>query len=64
MKSVVKTAVIAALVCLSLPALAGVSLNGVRVGAKDSAAVAKIYQAAFGMQEVQRIQTPQMLEIM
>ena len=64
MKSVVKTAVIAALVCLSLPALAGVSLNGVRVGAKDSAAVAKFYQAAFGMQEVQRIQTPQMLEIM
>ena len=43
MKSVVKTAVIAALVCLSLPALAGVSLNGVRVGAKDSAAVAKFY---------------------
>jgi len=64
MKSIIKTAAIAALACLSLPALADVSLNGVRVGAKDSAAIAKFYQAAFGMQEVQRIQTPQMLEIM
>ena len=64
MKSVLKSAAIAALACLSLPAVAGVSLNGVRVGAKDVVAVAKFYQGAFGMQEVQRIQTPQMLEIM
>ena len=54
----------AALAMIAAPALAGVSLNGVRVGAKDPAAVARFYQAAFGMQEVQRIQTPQMLEIM
>jgi predicted enzyme related to lactoylglutathione lyase len=54
----------AALALIAAPALAGVSLNGVRVGAKDPAAVANFYQTAFGMQEVQRIQTPQMLEIM
>jgi predicted enzyme related to lactoylglutathione lyase len=61
MKSFLK---IVALMALAAPALAQVSLNGVRVGAKDPAAVAKFYQAAFGMQEVQRIQNPQMLEIM
>ena len=54
----------AALAIIAVPALAGVSLNGVRVGALDPAAVANFYEAAFGMQEVQRIQTPQMLEIM
>ena len=43
---------------------ADVSLNGVRVAAKDVASVAKFYQTAFGMQEVQRIQNPQMLEVM
>jgi predicted enzyme related to lactoylglutathione lyase len=35
-----------------------VTLNSVRVGAKDSVAVAKFYQAAFGMQEVNRIDSP------
>jgi catechol 2,3-dioxygenase-like lactoylglutathione lyase family enzyme len=35
--------------------VAGVSLNGVRVGASDPAVVASFYRAAFGMQEVQRI---------
>lgn len=55
---------IAALAIIAVPALAGVALNGVRVGAADPAAVAHFYEAAFGMQEVQRIQTPQMLEIM
>jgi predicted enzyme related to lactoylglutathione lyase len=43
---------------------AGVSLNGVRIGAKDVAALAQFYRQAFGMHEVQRIQTPQFLEIM
>lgn len=42
----------------------GTTLNGVRIGAKDVAALAKFYQSAFGMHEVQRIQTPQFLEIM
>jgi predicted enzyme related to lactoylglutathione lyase len=37
---------------------AQVSLNSVRIGAKDSVAVAKFYQSAFGMHEVNRIDTP------
>jgi predicted enzyme related to lactoylglutathione lyase len=52
----------ATLLCLT--ATAGTTLNGVRVGAKDVAQLAKFYQAVFGMHEVQRIQTPQFLEIM
>ncbi|MEO8307746.1 MAG: VOC family protein [Pseudomonadota bacterium] len=48
----------------AVAATAGVSLNGVRIGAKDPAAVAKFYKAAFGMQEVQRIEQPTMLELM
>ena len=34
---------------------AQVTLNSVRVGAKDTVALAKFYQTAFGMQEVNRI---------
>lgn len=41
-----------------------ITLNGVRIGARDVAALATFYQRAFGMHEVQRIQTPQFLEIM
>jgi predicted enzyme related to lactoylglutathione lyase len=37
-------------------AQAQVTLNSVRIGAKDSPALAKFYQEAFGMQEVNRIQ--------
>ncbi len=51
------TAISAALLLASV-AHAQVSLNSVRVGAKDTAAVAKFYQAAFGMQEVNRIEAP------
>jgi predicted enzyme related to lactoylglutathione lyase len=36
-------------------AYAQVTLNSVRIGAKDSPALAKFYQTAFGMQEVNRI---------
>jgi len=61
MKQLVKFAVLA---LAALPAFADVSLNGARVGAKDPAAVAKFYMAAFGMQEVQRITNPGSLEIM
>jgi predicted enzyme related to lactoylglutathione lyase len=43
---------------------AGTTLNGARIGAKDVAALAKFYQTAFGMQEVQRITMPNMLEVM
>jgi predicted enzyme related to lactoylglutathione lyase len=49
---------------LAAAPVSGVTLNGVRIGARDVAALAKFYQAAFGMHEVQRIQTPQFLEIM
>jgi predicted enzyme related to lactoylglutathione lyase len=45
-------------------AAGGVSLNGVRIGAKDVPALEKFYQAAFGMHEVQRIQTPEFIEVM
>lgn len=40
---------------LSAALHAQVSLNSVRVGAKDTPALAKFYQAAFGMQETNRI---------
>jgi predicted enzyme related to lactoylglutathione lyase len=43
---------------------AAVTLNSVRIGAKDVVALEKFYKTAFGMQEVQRIATPTMLEVM
>jgi len=43
-------------VCVS--AHAQVTLNSVRVGAKDTVALAKFYESAFGMQEVNRIDVP------
>ena len=52
------------IVAMSAAMAAGITLNGIRVGAKDVVALAKFYQSAFGMFEVQRIQNPQMLEIM
>jgi predicted enzyme related to lactoylglutathione lyase len=39
-------------------AQAQVSLNSVRIAAKDTVAVAKFYESAFGMQEVNRIDAP------
>jgi predicted enzyme related to lactoylglutathione lyase len=36
-------------------AYAQVTLNSVRIGAKDTPALAKFYQTAFGMQEVNRL---------
>ena len=39
-------------------AYAQVSLDSVRIEAKDTVALAKFYHAAFGMQEVNRIQNP------
>ena len=49
---------ISATLLLASAAHAQVTLNSVRIGAKDSVALAKFYQAAFGMQEVNRIDTP------
>jgi predicted enzyme related to lactoylglutathione lyase len=43
---------------LAPAAHAQVSLDSVRVAAKDTIALAKFYQAAFGMQEVNRIENP------
>jgi predicted enzyme related to lactoylglutathione lyase len=37
---------------------AEVTLNSVRVGARDTEALAKFYESAFGMQEVNRIAVP------
>ncbi|HLI86816.1 MAG TPA: VOC family protein [Bryobacteraceae bacterium] len=51
-------AAIAAAVPLAGLAQAQVTLNSVRVGAKDTVAVAKFYEAAFGMHEVNRIEAP------
>jgi predicted enzyme related to lactoylglutathione lyase len=45
----------AALLC-GTAAGADVTLNSVRVAAKDTEALAKFYKAAFGMEEVNRIQ--------
>ena len=53
-----------ALLAMATVQAAGISLNAVRVGAKDVAATAKFYQTAFGMHEVQRISGPNMLEVM
>ena len=54
----------ASAVLVMATAQAGITLNAVRVGAKDVASTAKFYQTAFGMFEVQRIAQPNMLEIM
>ena len=43
---------------LGSTAYAQVKLDSVRVAAKDTLALAKFYQAAFGMQEVNRIENP------
>ena len=56
MKKICTTAIaVCAALLLANAAYAQVTLNSVRVGAKDSVALAKFYQAAFGMQETNRI---------
>ena len=49
---------ISAALLLAGAAHAQVSLDSVRIAAKDTVALAKFYLAAFGMQEVNRIQNP------
>jgi len=63
MKRVYTIAIAAAALLLAGAANAQVTLNSVRIGAKDTAALAKFYQAAFGMQEVNRIDAPGGAEI-
>jgi predicted enzyme related to lactoylglutathione lyase len=55
---------LAAALLTAMSAQAGVTLNATRVGAADVAALEKFYETAFGMQEVQRIQMPNSLEVM
>ena len=56
MKRIYTTAItVSATLLLACAAHAQVTLNSVRIGAKDTVALAKFYQAAFGMQEVNRI---------
>src|SRR5258705_13576981 len=53
MCTIVKT--VCAALLLASAAHAQVTLNSVRIGAKDTVGLAKFYQTAFGMQEVNRI---------
>lgn len=64
MKRIYTTAIAAtAALFLATAARAQVTLNSVRVGGKDTAALAKFYEAAFGMQETNRINAPGGAEI-
>lgn len=64
MKTICSNALaVSAALLLTAAAHAQVTLNSVRVGAKDTVAVAKFYQTAFGMQEVNRIGAPSGPEI-
>ena len=47
--------VMCAALLVASTAFAQVTLNSVRVGAKDTVALAKFYQSAFGMQETNRL---------
>jgi predicted enzyme related to lactoylglutathione lyase len=59
MKRISATVVaVTAVLLLASAAHAQVTLNSVRVGAQDPAALAKFYETAFGMAEVNRINTP------
>ena len=49
---------------LAAGAQAGTSLNASRVGADDVPALAKFYESAFGLKEVNRLEFPGMVEIM
>jgi predicted enzyme related to lactoylglutathione lyase len=56
MKKICTTAIaICGGLLLAGAAYAQVTLNSVRIGAKDTPALAKFYQTAFGMQEVNRL---------
>ena len=64
MKRIYTTAMaVTAVLLLASAAHAQVTLNSVRVGAQDTAALAKFYEAAFGMFETNRINVPGGAEI-
>jgi predicted enzyme related to lactoylglutathione lyase len=54
---------VTAVLLLASVARAQVSLNAARVGGPDTASLAKFYESAFGMQEVNRINVPGGAEI-
>jgi predicted enzyme related to lactoylglutathione lyase len=59
MKKLRNTAMgICAVALLAVAARGQVALDSVRIAAKDTVALAKFYQAAFGMQEVNRVENP------
>src|SRR5215467_15552902 len=59
MKRLLATAIaLCAPLMLVSSAHAQVALDSVRIAAKDTVSLAKFYQAAFGMQEVNRIENP------
>jgi predicted enzyme related to lactoylglutathione lyase len=58
MKRIITAIAVPATLLLTSAAHAQVTLNSVRIGAKDTVALAKFYQAALGMQEVNRIDAP------
>ncbi|HTZ99693.1 MAG TPA: VOC family protein [Candidatus Aquilonibacter sp.] len=57
------TIAVTAALLLATAAHAQVSLNSARVGAQDTAALAKFYESAFGMFETNRINVPGGAEI-
>src|ERR1700728_1544202 len=63
MKRICTAVMAAAVLLLASAAHAQVTLDSVRVGAQDTVALAKFYETAFGMQEVNRINVPGGAEI-
>ena len=55
--------IISAALLIAGSAHAQASLDSVRIAAKDTVALAKFYQAAFGMQEVNRVVNPGGIEV-
>ena len=49
---------------LAVNAHAGVTIAAARIGAKDVEEVAKFYKSAYGMQEIMRLDMPEIKEIM
>lgn len=64
MNDVLKVCVGAGLLLLAGAVSADVTLNAARVGGQDVPALAKFYEAAFGLKEVNRLQLPNAVEIM
>lgn len=65
MKNTFKAAfALCSMMAMAAAAHAGVMLNSARVGGEDVAALAKFYESAFGLKEVNRLEFPGMLEIM